>query len=162
MRRFESSRPSQAFSRFADAPTTREKRLEIARFCGFASVSVYRFSSSRARSCRKSPASSVDIPVLRRLAAETCFEATAIRAHLYWRVLLTLLEELGFRNMLRKTKRELPATGCAGMAQVAYATRADALVSVTREALDSASHVGQSTRSGTTAQTGFSGRSGVM
>ena len=71
--------------------------------------------------------------------------------------LLLLTNDGGLKRQL-----ELPATGCAGMAQVAYATRADALVSVTREALDSASHVGQSTRSGTTAQTGFSGRSGVM
>jgi hypothetical protein len=74
MRRFESSRPSQAVVRSAWLPKRLENRPEIRAFRVFDSVSVPSVQRSQDGNRRKSPALCGNIPVLQRLSAETGFD----------------------------------------------------------------------------------------
>jgi hypothetical protein len=79
MRRFESSRPSQAVPRSGRLPRRRGKGPEIPAFRVFDFVSSLGVRRSRGGNRRKSPAMAADIPVLQRLSAETGSITTAAR-----------------------------------------------------------------------------------
>jgi hypothetical protein len=79
MRRFESSRPSQAFRRFPRLLKISENRPEIRAFRVFDSVSLLSVQRSLSGNRLKSPALSRNIPVLQRLSAETGLITTAGR-----------------------------------------------------------------------------------
>jgi hypothetical protein len=79
MRRFESSRPSQAVRRFPRLPKRSENRPEIRTFRVFDSVSLLSVQRSLSGNRLKSPALSRNIPVLQRLSAETGLITTAGR-----------------------------------------------------------------------------------
>ena len=93
MRRFESSRPSQAVVRFPKLPNRPVNRPEIRAFRVSDSVPVLLVQRTRGRNRRKSPVLSGNIPVLRRLSAETGLITTAadgcsrFRIRRTWRVL---------------------------------------------------------------------------
>ena len=74
IRRFESSRPSQAFQRRAGLAKKREIRPEIGAFNALGFVSRLPIRRSSGANCRKSPPTSANIPVLRRLRPETWFD----------------------------------------------------------------------------------------
>jgi len=75
--RFESSRPSQAFRRFLKLLKKLENRPEIRAFRVSDSVSALLVQRTQSRNLRKSPVLSGNIPVLRRLSAETGLITTA-------------------------------------------------------------------------------------
>jgi hypothetical protein len=93
IRRFESSRPSQAFQRSATIPKKREKGPKITAFRAFGFVSKLPIPRFWGANCRKSPATSANIPVLRRLRPETWFDlhckgrhaafSTVLSSHLF-------------------------------------------------------------------------------
>ena len=76
---FESSKVSQAIVRFPKLPIRPVNRPEIRAFCVSDSVSVLLLQRSQGGNRRKSPALSRNIPVLRRLSAETGLMTTAAR-----------------------------------------------------------------------------------
>jgi hypothetical protein len=97
IRRFESSRPSQAFRQLARHPGKREIGPEIPAFRGLVSVSRLPIPQFWGATCRKSPATSANIPVLRRFWAETGFDLYCVghRAVLSDRLLEPFVREIG-------------------------------------------------------------------
>jgi hypothetical protein len=74
MRRFESSYPSQAFQRRARPAKKCQIRPKIGAFYALGVVSRLPIRRSSGASCRKSPATSANLPVLRRLQPENWFD----------------------------------------------------------------------------------------
>jgi hypothetical protein len=74
MRRFESSRPSQAFLRPEVPPLKERKSPPLARFCNSAPVSELQKWRTRRPFRQKSPATTANIPVFGRHAPETRFD----------------------------------------------------------------------------------------
>jgi hypothetical protein len=74
MRRFESSRPSQAVRRSAKLPGKGENGPEMPGFRAFDFVSRLPNRQSQGANRRKSPATPANIPILQRLSAETGFD----------------------------------------------------------------------------------------
>jgi hypothetical protein len=93
---FDPSRPSHAFRPLVRPHKTRTKRPNFPAFHVFEFVSGSSVCRTRGRNRGKSPAVSANIPVLRRLSAETGLIATVARlGTLVWGDLRTEVEEIG-------------------------------------------------------------------